>query len=415
MTTPWFVRYAERTRRLTSSTIRELLKLTQRPDLISFAGGMPAPELFPVERIREACARMLSDPAASQAALQYGATEGYPPLREMIARHTARYGIVTTPDNVLITSGSQQALDLIGKLLIDRGDPILVEAPTYLGALQAFDIVGAEYLSVPVDDEGLVTSGEPLQQALQRGPKLMYLLPNFQNPSGTTLPLDRRRTLLEIAERNGIPIVEDDPYGQLRYEGDHVPPMLALDRHSRSIRRDNGFHVGHVIYLSTFSKTLAPGLRLGWMIAPPDVISRLVQLKQGADLHTSNFTQQLAYEVAHGGFLDAHIRRLRPIYQERRDVMLEALETYMPPGITWTRPQGGLFIWLTLPEGVDCNSLLKAALARDVAFVPGTAFFADKSQGMCNCRLNFSNAQPEKIVEGVRRLADAIVGERVPA
>jgi 2-aminoadipate transaminase len=408
MTTPWFVRYAGRTRHLTSSTIRELLKLTQRPEVISFAGGMPAPELFPLERVREASNRILADSLEGQTALQYSATEGYPPLREMIARHTARYGILATPENVLITSGSQQALDLIAKLMIDPGDSVLVEAPTYLGALQAFNVFEPRYASVPVDSEGLRTDSGALDDALAQNPKFMYLLPNFQNPSGTTLSLERRRKLLDLADRQGIPIIEDDPYGQLRYEGQHVPPLLALDRQSRSVRRDNGFRVGNVIYLSTFSKTLAPGLRLGWMIAPPDVIGRLVQLKQGADLHTSTFTQQLVYEVARGGFLDAHIRRLRPIYRERRDVMLNALAEFMPPGVEWTRPAGGLFLWLSLPEGMDAASLLQSALALNVAFVPGSAFFADQEQGRRHCRLNFSNAQPERIVEGIQRLGEAM-------
>jgi 2-aminoadipate transaminase len=412
MTTPWTHRFAQRTQTLTSSTIRELLKLTQRPELISFAGGMPAPELFPLGRFQEVCQRLLADPKAGQAALQYSTTEGYPPLRDLIARHTLRYGLMAKPENILITAGSQQALDLIARLLINPGDRILVEAPTYLGALQAFNVLGAEYISVPMDEQGLQTS--QLEEALRSGPKFMYILPNFQNPSGVTLALERRQALVTLADKYGIPIVEDDPYGQLRYEGEHLPPLLLLDRETQGVRRDNGYQLGNIIYLSTFSKTLAPGLRLGWIVAPPEVITRLVQLKQGADLHTSTFTQMVAYEVARAGFLDEHVQRLREVYRERRNVMLEALADHLPPttGVTWTRPAGGLFLWMELPEGMDSRELLKAALEKDVAFVPGDAFFAERGAGGRHCRLNFSNARPEMIREGIRRLALAIREQR---
>jgi 2-aminoadipate transaminase len=410
MSTPWSHRYAQRTKNVTSSTIRELLKLTQRPEVISFGGGLPAPDFFPVERFQEACQRVLAHQAKS--ALQYSTTEGYQPLREMIARHSGRYGITISPDNVLITTGSQQALDLIAKLLINPGDRVLVEAPTYLGALQAFNVLGAEYVSVPTDNSGLQTSR--LEAALRSGPKFMYILPNFQNPAGVTLSLERRKSLVALADKYGIPIVEDDPYGQLRYEGEHLPPLLVLDRDTRGIRRDNGYHLGNVIYLSTFSKTLAPGLRLGWIVAPADVIARLVQLKQGADLHTSTFTQYVAFEVARGGFLDRHVRRLRQCYQERRDAMLAALEECLPAssGVSWTRPAGGLFLWMQLPEGMDSRCLLEAALQRNVAFVPGDAFFADEEAGRRYLRLNFSCAKPEVIREGIGRLAAAVLDQQ---
>lgn len=412
MTTPWSHRYAQRTQHLTSSAIRELLKLIQRPEVISFAGGLPAPELFPLREVETACRNLLSDPRQGQTALQYSTTEGYLPLREMIARHTARYGILAGPENVLITAGSQQALDLIAKLLINPGDRVLVEAPTYLGALQAFNVFGADYVSVPTDNDGLQT--DSLEAALRSGPKFMYLLPNFQNPSGVTLSLERRKRLVALADKYGIPIVEDDPYGQLRYEGEHLPSLLVLDRATRGIRGDNGYHLGNVIYLSTFSKTLAPGLRLGWVVAPADVIARLVQLKQGADLHTSTFAQMMAYEVARGGFLDQHVRRIREVYRERRDVMLEALAEYFPPewGITWTHPAGGLFLWLRLPEGQGARQLLEAALKENVAFVPGDSFFAQSEEGYRYCRLNFSNAQPEMIREGIRRLSCVVKAHR---
>ena len=405
MSTAWTSRYAQRTKGIKSSAIRELLKFTQRPEVISFAGGLPASEVFPTARFRDACCKVLEN--QSQHALQYGATEGYEPLREMIARHIARYGIKAKSENVLITSGSQQALDLIGKLLINAGDRVLVEAPTYLGALQAFSVYGADYLSVPSDDDGL--RSDLLENPLRSGPKFMYVLPNFQNPGGTTLSEGRRHELVLLADKYGIPIVEDDPYGQLRYEGEHLTPLVVLDR--ENLRRDDGYSIGNVIYLSTFSKTLAPGLRLGWIVAPPDVISKLVQLKQGADLHTSTFVQMVAYEVARDNFLDEHVKLIRRVYCERRDVMFDALTRYFPPEVTWTRPKGGLFLWVTLPEGMDAQKLFETALRENVAFVPGDCFYAPnghQQEGRRHLRLNFSAAAPEQIREGIKRLSIAV-------
>jgi len=404
MSTPWAHRFAQRTKSVKSSTIRELLKLTQRPEVISFAGGLPAPDVFPVERFETACHRVLE--AKGAMALQYSASEGYTPLREYLAQKMAKYGIIAGPDNVLITSGSQQALDLIGKLLINPGDRILLEAPTYLGALQAFNVYGAEYVSVPVDQDGLRT-GE-LEEALRSGPKFMYVLPNFQNPGGVTLCEPRRHELVLLADKYGIPVIEDDPYGQLRFEGEHLPPLLVLDRDN--LRRDDG-KLGNVIYLSTFSKTLAPGIRLGWMVAPPDVISKLVQLKQGADLHTSTFDQMVAYEVVHDGFLDEHVKKIRAVYRERRDVMLAALTEYFPPEVSWTHPQGGLFLWVTLPEGLEMEHLFQAALRENVAFVPGDCFYATGDEGRRHMRLNFSHSNPQQIREGIRRLGLAVARE----
>ena len=405
MSTAWTSRYAQRTKGLRSSAIRELLKLTQRPEVISFAGGLPASEVFPTERFREACCKVLD--REPHLALQYGATEGYEPLREMIARHIARYGIKAKSENVLITSGSQQALDLIGKLLINPGDRVLVEAPTYLGALQAFNVYEADYVSVPSDEDGL--RSDLLEDPLRSGPKFMYVLPNFQNPGGTTLSEGRRHELVLLADKYGIPIVEDDPYGQLRYEGEHLTPLVVLDR--ENLRRDDGYSIGNVIYLSTFSKTLAPGLRLGWIVAPPEVISKLVQLKQGADLHSSTFVQMVAHEVARDNFLDEHVKLIRRVYRERRDVMLEALMQYFPPEVTWTRPKGGLFLWVTLPEGADAQKLFEAAVRENVAFVPGDCFYAPnghQGQGRRHMRLNFSAAPPEQIRAGIHRLSVAV-------
>jgi 2-aminoadipate transaminase len=259
---------------------------------------------------------------------------------------------------------------------------------------------------VAVDHDGLRT-GE-LEEALRSGPKFMYVLPNFQNPGGVTLCEPRRHELVLLADKYGIPIIEDDPYGQLRFEGEHLPPLLVLDRDN--LRRDDG-KLGNVIYLSTFSKTLAPGIRLGWIVAPPDVISKLVQFKQGADLHTSTFDQMVAYEVVHDGFLDEHVKKIRAVYRERRDVMLAALTEYFPPEVTWTHPQGGLFLWVTLPEGLDMEHLFQAALRENVAFVPGDCFYPGGDEGRRHMRLNFSHSNPQQIREGVRRLGLAVVRE----
>ncbi len=410
MTTPWKQRYSLRMQNMGSSLIRELLKLTQDPAMISFAGGLPAPDVFPVKAFEDAACKVLQTYGAQ--ALQYSATEGYPPLRQWIVEHMDSYGIKAEVDNILVTSGSQQALDLIGKVLINPGDLILTESPTYLGALQAWRSYQAEYTSVPIDDKGLQT--EYLEEALCGGPKFMYILPNFQNPGGVTLSLERRLKLIEIADRYGVPIIEDDPYGELRYEGENLPPLVVLDAQHLNDRPDyrngHGFMRGNVIYISTFSKTLAPGLRLAWMVAPAEVIQRCVMAKQGMDLHTSSFVQMTAYEVLKDGFLKNHIRLIRQVYGERRDVMLDSLRQYFPPGARWTHPEGGLFLWVTLPEEIDTLALMPKALENKVAYVPGTAFFPDGS-GANTFRLNFSNANPENINIGIRRLGEVLASE----
>lgn len=396
MQTPWDHRYAQRMQRMKASAIRELLKLTEDPEVISFAGGLPAPEVFPIKEFQEACNKVLQEKGPM--ALQYGATEGYTPLREMIARHASRIGIQVTAENVLITSGSQQALDLIGKVFINHGDRLLVESPTYLGALQAWSPYGAEYVTVRTDDDGMVP--EDIEQALRTGPKFIYVLPNFQNPMGVSLSLERREYLVDMADRYGVPIVEDDPYGQLRFEGEHLPAVEVIDARRRV---QNGSYTGNVIYLSTFSKILAPGLRLAWVIAPPEVIRKLTIVKQGADLHTATFNQLVAYEVGRGGFLDQHVKIIRAVYRERRDAMLESLEENMPEGVTWTRPQGGLFLWVKLPEECNTTELFPAAVKNKVAYVPGESFFPNGG-GYNTMRLNFSYCNPDKINEGIARL-----------
>jgi 2-aminoadipate transaminase len=392
-----------------SSAIRELLKLTSQPDVISFAGGLPAPELFPVKEMEAAMQRVLVQHGSQ--ALQYSTTEGYEPLREWIVTKMAQYGIEAAPENVLITSGSQQALDLIGKVLLNPGDRVLTERPTYLGALQAWRAYQADFVTVPIDDDGLRT-GATLEKALSTGPKFMYLLPNFQNPGGVTLPLGRRWEIIAVADRYGIPIIEDDPYGELRYEGEHIPPLVVLDARKLDLGNSDGRNLinGNVIYLSTFSKTLAPGLRLGWMVAPTSVIEKCVMAKQGMDLHTSSLVQMIAYEVVKDGFLKEHINHIRRIYRERRDVMLAAMSRYFPPEVHWTRPQGGLFLWVTLPEWLDAAEVFNKAVANKVAFVPGTPFFPDDS-GHNTMRLNFSNARPEQIEVGIKRLEEVLAME----
>ncbi len=404
MQTPWEHRYAQRTQRMSSSAIREILKMTQIPGIISFAGGLPAPEVFPVQEIREASDIVLSKVGAT--ALQYHPTEGFIPLREMIVRYSVRLGLNIGIENVLITTGSQQALDLLGKVFINRGDRVLVESPTYLGALQAWNAYGPEYVAVPFDDDGMQV--DALEEALRMGPKFIYVLPNFQNPTGITLSLERRKALIELADRYGVPLVEDDPYGQLRYDGEHLPPVVGRDGQYRNSVGETSH--GNVIYLSTFSKTLAPGLRLAWVTAPPEVIRKLVQAKQGADLHTSTLNQMVAYQTAKGGFLDKHIDKIRKVYGERRDVMLEALEEYFPPGVKWTHPQGGMFLWVTLPESMDAAGVLPKAVEKMVAFVPGGPFHANGG-GKNTMRLNFSNASPELIREGISRLGQVLKEE----
>jgi 2-aminoadipate transaminase len=383
---------AERTQSMKSSAIRELLKITQLPDVISFAGGIPAPELFPVREIEEACSYLLRHEAKT--ALQYSTTEGHPPLREFLAESMARYGIHHGPDNVLITTGSQQALDLIGKIFIDPGARVLTCRPTYLGAIQAWRAYQASFATVPLDDDGMQV--ELLEDLLRTNPaRFVYVLPNFHNPAGVTLSEPRRRRLVEIARAHDLILVEDDPYGALRYEGEDLTPIAALAPE-------------RTIYLGTFSKTLTPGLRIGWIVAPTDIRQRLVQAKQGADLHTSTFDQMIANDIAQRGILKVHVRQLRQAYRERMLTMLDSLEEFWPEGSSWTHPQGGLFLWARAPEGVNALTMLKVALEHRVAYVPGVNFYPDEDGGHNAMRLNFSAAKPEMIVEGIHRLGMTI-------
>ncbi|MBV9646761.1 MAG: PLP-dependent aminotransferase family protein [Candidatus Eremiobacteraeota bacterium] len=380
-------------RRLHASAIREILKTTQMPDVISFAGGLPAPELFPRREFAEALAEVLEN--EGHHALQYSVTEGLPKLREWICRYLeSASGISCSADEILIVSGSQQGLDLIGKVLLDPGDAVVIENPAYLGAIQAFDAYQATYLNVETDDEGM--RPDDLVRVLRssdRKPKFIYVVPNFANPTGVTLSLERRRALLAIAREYGVPIFEDDPYGRLRYSGDPLPPLAALA------------HGHHVIYMSTVSKIIAPGMRVAWLVMPDhQLYDKVVPAKQAADLHTSSLTQRAVYAYArHPGRVEEHIAHMLPVYRARRDAMLSALAEHMPEGTSWTRPDGGLFLWVRTRRSVDTGAILPEAFTRKVAFVPGAPFWvnADVRNTM---RLNFSNENEETIAEGIRRL-----------
>lgn len=400
MPTIWDQRYAKRIQRMQGSAIRELLKVTEMPGAISLAGGLPASEIFPIEQISAVAQRILEK--KGRQALQYGATEGYTPLRELLAHQFNQQGLNVSRENILITSGSQQGLDLLGKVLLNAGDRLLVESPTYMGALQAFNPYEPEYIAVRSDEEGIVT--EELEPALQQNPKCMYALPTFQNPSGISFTLERRKQLIELTGRYEVPIIEDDPYSQLRFEGEPQPSLLALEhaRQQQGEQRDQPYE-GNVVMLNTFSKVLTPGLRLAWIVGPAQVIRKVVLAKQGADLHTATFNQMIAYELTREGFLEEHVPLLRKLYHERRDTMLAALEEYFPDNVSWTRPQGGLFLWVTLPENIDTALLLKDALEYRIAFVPGAAFHANGG-GSNTMRLSFSNVNAEQIEEGIRRL-----------
>lgn len=381
--------YARRLAQLRPSTIREILKVTAQPDVISFAGGLPAPELFPVDAIRAAADAALV--REGSAALQYGPSEGYLPLREWIVAEMGARGVRAAVPEVLITNGSQQVLDLVGKLFLDPGDVVLTENPTYLAAIQSFQTFEARFVPVPTDEQGLIP--EALPDLIRRHrPKFLYTIPNFQNPTGITLSRERRMALARIAAAEGLMIVEDDPYGKLRYRGADVPPVKHWDE------------AGRVLYASTFSKTIAPGFRLGWVVAPAEIFNRLLILKQASDLHTSSFDQRVAHGYLTGGDQPAHLERIRAAYGERFGILDAALRAELPPGYTWTQPEGGMFLWVTGPASLDALDLLGRAIQQKVAFVPGRDFFPAEG-GKNHFRLNFSNSTPERLREGVRRLA----------
>jgi 2-aminoadipate transaminase len=389
-------KFAERTTHLRASTIREMLKVTQQPDVISFGGGLPAPELFPTEAIVEAVRSAME--RYGPAALQYSVTEGIPEMRRWVAqRLSRRFDRLFDADSVTIVNGSQQGLDLIGKVFLDPGDHVVLEDPTYLGAIQAFDAYQARYFTVDTDEDGLLP--ESLERVLEHAdpfPKLLYLVPNFQNPTGRTLSGRRRESVVRICERFDLPIIEDDPYGELRFEGSDLPPLISYDT------------TAPIMYLGTGSKIMAPGMRIAWLVIPDEEIrEKIVLAKQGADLHSGTFAQYVFSEyVGNGDAFDAHVRKIATTYARRRGVMAEALAEFMPEGVRFTRPAGGMFLWVTVPN-VDTAELLKISAKSKVVFVPGVSFYPgrDVHDGM---RLNFSNASEKNIRIGVERLADAI-------
>ncbi|MBZ9752061.1 PLP-dependent aminotransferase family protein [Deinococcus sp. HMF7604] len=386
---------SRRAQSMNASAIREILKVTQRPEVISFAGGLPAPELFPIEEVRAAANTVLD--RYGPAALQYSTTEGHPPLREWLA---AQAGIPAA--NVQIMTGSQQGLDLLGKVLIDEGDTVLVEAPTYLGALQSFQPYLPRYVQLPTDDGGIDV--EALEEVLKTTPaKLLYAVPNFQNPTGRTLSAERRRRLVELTAQYGVLVIEDDPYGQLRFTGEPAPSLysLGLALHGDPDRN-------HVIYSSSFSKTLVPGLRDAWVQAAAPIMTKLIQAKQGADLHTPTFNQMIVAELVQE-VLPRQIERVRQAYGERARFMLERIQADFPPEVAYTTPQGGMFLWLTLPQGVDTAALLPAAVERRVAYVPGSPFYA-LGGGENTLRLSYTSATPAQIETGIHALGDLLRG-----
>ncbi|MBO1023552.1 PLP-dependent aminotransferase family protein [Ochrobactrum sp. SD129] len=398
----WETVFATRSKRMRASEIRELLKLLERPDIISFAGGIPDPALFPHAEFQSAYQDIFGGPEAN-AALQYSVSEGYKPLRTWLVSELAKIGIPCTEDNVFITSGSQQALDYLGKLFISPNDTALVTAPTYLGALQAFNAYEPTYDILSLNGNRTPDSYKQAAENAGGQVKFAYLSADFSNPTGETVDRAGREKLLADADELNVPIIEDAAYQYLRYNGEAIAPILSMDiaRHGGDIEKTR------TIYCGSFSKTLAPGLRVGYVVASQSVIRKLVLMKQAADLHSSTINQIAIHRVASTGF-DGQVAKLHSVYKHRRDKMLEALAKYMPEGTDWTKPEGGMFIWVTLPKGMDGAALLAASIESEkVAFVPGKAFFADGT-GANTLRLSYSCANDEMIDEGIMRLGRLI-------
>ncbi|RKS85107.1 2-aminoadipate transaminase [Orbus hercynius] len=384
--------FSQRAAALQSSAIREILKVTELPNVISFAGGLPSPNTFPIEKIKHAV-DIIMDSDEAFSALQYGPTEGYTPLREWVKNQiNQRENTHYTTDNVLIVTGSQQALDLIGKALIDNGTKVLVETPTYLGGLQTFTQYAPHYVSIASDEQGL--DPDKLSDDDAKAANFLYTIPNFQNPTGRRLSAERRKKLAQKAIKNNLLMIEDDPYGELDYQGHRLPSLIS-------------FAPENTVYLGSFSKILAPGMRLGYVVGPESFIRKLVQLKQAADLHTPSYTQHIAYQVVKEGYLASHIPTIRELYKTRCEFMLTQLEKYMPKTVRWTKPEGGMFIWVELPEHIDTTVLLAEAIKHNVAFVPGETFFATNPKRNC-LRLAFVTVPEERIEKGIQILADLI-------
>lgn len=388
------MKFSKRMERMQASEIRELLKLTAQPDIISFAGGLPAPELFPVEEIAKVSHDLVMK--EGRQLLQYATTEGRPTLRAKIAKRMAeKYHAQVDVDEILITTGSQQCLDFAGKLFLDPGDVVLCESPSYLGALNAFNAYEPNFVEVPTDNGGLIP--EELDKILATTPncKFIYVIPDFQNPTGRTWSLERRKKFMEVVNKYDLPVLEDNPYGELRFEGEILPSLKSLDTK------------GLVMFLGTFSKIFCPGLRLGWVAGAKDVVSEFVKIKQSADLHTSNFDQGVADAYMDAYDLDAHVSKIVALYKSRRDLILKTMAEEFPAGVEWTHPKGGLFLWLTLPEGVSARKVFDKCIEMKVAAVIGDAFYPNQKTDR-SMRINYSNMPEDKIVEGIKRMAKAI-------
>ncbi|MHB1392696.1 MAG: aminotransferase-like domain-containing protein [Clostridia bacterium] len=387
------IKFASRMDNIKGSAIRELLKLTEEPDIISFAGGLPAPELFPIEEMEQVCSRVLREDG--RAAMQYSSTDGYLPLRAKIAKRAEKLGIKVEAKDILMTSGSQQGLEFTGKIFVNDGDVIICESPSYLGALSAFKAYQPKFVEVPMDEDGMIM--EDLEKALAANPniKFIYTIPDFQNPTGRTLSLERRKRLMELATKYEIPVIEDNPYGELRFEGEILPSLMCFDPKNL------------VIHLGTFSKIFAPGLRLGWVIAEPEILHKYNLVKQGADLQCSTIAQREVDKFLEMYDIEVHIEKIKKVYKVRRDLMIEVMRKEFPEGVTYTNPSGGLFAWATFPKEIDAAVLLKKALEQRVAFVPGEPFYPNGGNAN-HCRLNYSNMPDDKIVEGMQRLAKVL-------
>jgi len=392
--------FSKRAQGMKASEIRELLKITQNKEIISFAGGLPSPEAFPIEDVKNICNKVLDEDGAS--ALQYCATEGVTKLREVIAQRMNNQGMDVTYKNILITTGAQQGLDLIGKTFLNTGDIVIVGAPTYLGGTNAFNSYRAKMESIPLDNEGM--NPDLLEKKLNKlnlhgsNPKLLYIIPSFQNPSGVTLTQSRRERIVDIAHEYDVLIIEDNPYSKLRYDGEENSTIYSMDEENSTI------------YLGTFSKVLSPGLRIAWTVAPQQLMNKLIITKQASDLCSNTFGQYVAYEYLAQGLIDIHIEKIKNLYRKKRDTMLAALDKYFPQGATWTKPEGGMFIWVTLPEYIDTGHMIERAIENKVAYVIGAAFHADRSGKNC-MRLNYTYASLDKIDEGIRKLAMTIENE----
>lgn len=386
-------KFAERTQLVKPSETREILKITARPEVISFAGGLPAPELFPVEDVKEVCNRVLTEEGTTS--LQYSTTEGDQALREAICERMEDIGINAAVDNVLITSGSQQAIDLTGKLFINPGDIIICESPTYLAAINVFESYNATFVEVAMDNDGMIM--EELEKKLQAYPdaKFIYTVPDFQNPTGRTLKFERRKQMTELARQYDVLIVEDNPYGAIRFAGEEIPPVKHFDIDNR------------VIYISSFSKIFAPGLRLGWICADETFIDKYVCFKQTADLHTDSFAQRITAKYLELYDMEEHINKIKDVYKKRCITMLSCMKQFFPNNINYSIPEGGLFIWVELPEMIDSEQLLVECLENNVAFVPGSPFFPNSTNNN-TLRLNYSNMPEERIIEGMKRIGEVL-------